>query len=114
MNSPGKNPSITPYHVFALQLAPLVPYDHQLNHMNQGKKTMKINSKFPEARAHAGARRRGRALCLEFAARGWRIAVTDIDEADRRNGGPGEEAGARPGHALDVTRPGDFTGPSPR
>ncbi len=81
--------------------------------MNRGKKTMKINSKFPEKRvlitgAGSGL---GRALCLEFAARGWRIAVTDIDRKRiAETADLAREAGGAPlAMPLDVTRPGDFT-----
>ena len=73
---------------------------------------MKINKKFPEKRvlitgAGCGL---GRALSLEFALRGWKIAVTDIDKKRIKDTAAlVREAGGNPLEIhLDVTKPNDF------
>ncbi len=73
---------------------------------------MKINKKFPAKRvlitgAGCGL---GRALCLEFATRGWKIAATDIDmKRISETAALVHEAGGSPLEIrLDVTRPDDF------
>ena len=73
---------------------------------------MNINRRFPGKRvlitgAGCGL---GRALCLEFAARGWQIAVTDVDQNRiRETAALVEQSGGRAlVMRLDVTRPDDF------
>jgi len=73
---------------------------------------MKLEKRFPERRvvitgAGSGL---GRALALEFASRGWRVAVTDINMARLAESAAQVAAagGSAREIACDVTKPADF------
>lgn len=75
-------------------------------------RTMQLEQRFPKKRVliTGAASGLGKALALEFAKRGWKIAVTDLDAAEIKNTADAVRAvGGEPLEmTLDVTRCDQF------